>query len=260
MIEREVAAAELADYDTLIVLDTGAWSQLGAMGDVVRQIRPRTLVIDHHVSGDDLGAAKFHDPQAEATGRLVFDLLTHLGIQLTKSMAGALFAAVATDTGWFRFNATTDITYRCAAELVAAGASPPAIYNQLFEQQALARLHLAGRILAGAQTELDGRLIYASVTREDFDETGASDADTEEVINRTLEVAGTEVALLFVALRSGETKVSLRSRSRVDCSQIAGKLGGGGHRAASGARSSRPLDDFREAVLQLTREAILAAQ
>lgn len=246
----------LEGVDTMMVLDTSAWDQLGAMAEVFRQTSCKKLVLDHHRSEDDMGAEVFKDPEAEATGRLVADLAVELGVELTAEIASQLFTAIATDTGWFRFGSTTADTYRCIARLVEAGASPPEIYRELYERQTMARLLLVGRILAGATSELDGRLVYLTANEEDFAETGSNRSDTEDVINRALEISGTEVAVLFVASDKSTTKISLRSRSDVDCSKVAEKIGGGGHRAASGATVQKPLQDAMAPVLEVVREAM----
>ncbi len=246
----------LKGVDTMMVLDTSAWDQLGAMAEVFRQASCRKLVLDHHRSEDDMGAEVFKDPEAEATGRLVADLAAELEVDLTPLIATQLFTAIATDTGWFRFSSTTAATYRCIAGLVEAGASPPEIYRELYERQTMARLLLVGRILAGAKSDLDGRLVYLTAREEDFAETGAMRSDTEDVINRALEISGTEVAVLFIATDSGTTKVSLRSRSDVDCSKVAERIGGGGHRAASGASVQKPLQEAMAPVLEVVRQAM----
>ncbi len=147
---QDVQPADLQSIDAIIVLDTSAWIQLGAMADIVRSSTAAKIVIDHHVSEDDLGAESFKDAQAEATGRLVLEAAEALGVKLTPQIAAPLFAAIATDTGWFRFASTTGHTYRVAGKLVDAGARPNEIYNSLYEQDTLARLQLRGRILASA--------------------------------------------------------------------------------------------------------------
>jgi phosphoesterase RecJ-like protein len=239
-----------------MVLDTSAWAQLGAMSEVVRATKAKKIVIDHHVSQDDLGAEPFKDTQAEATGRLVFDAAGQLGVKLTPEIATPLYAAVATDTGWFRFASTTGNTYRVAGSLVDAGARQDWIYSQLYEQDTLARMQLIGRILARAQTELDGRLIHTHVLREDFQATGALPSDTEDVINMTLEVGGTQVAVILVEQQSGGFKVSFRSRSHVDCSKLAETFGGGGHKAAAGAFVQGPFTQAQAQVLDAVRGAM----
>jgi len=255
-LARDVSAEEMARCDCLIVVDTSAWGQLGAMAEVVRETAARKLVLDHHVSSDDLGAEDFKDPQAEATGRLVIDAADRLGVPLTGEMARPLFAAIATDTGWFRFPSTTGDTYRAVGRLLDAGAEPAKIYNALYERHTLARVQLMGRILSRAETDLDGRLIHTCALREDFDDTGAAYSDTEDLVNTTLAVAGTQVAVFLVEQPAGNCKVSLRSRSDVDCSKLAEEFGGGGHRAAAGATLPGPWQEALARVLDAARAAM----
>jgi len=254
---RHVQAAELLNSaDVFVVLDTSAWIQLGPMGDLLRQSSATKVVIDHHVSEDDLGAVNFEDPQAEATGRLVADAADALGVALSESMAHALFTAMATDTGWFRFSSVTSETYRTIARLVDAGAVPQTIYSQLYEQESLPRMMLRGRIMAGSQAELAGRLIWAEVRSSDFAAVGAQPADTEDAINRLLSVRGSEVALLLTELGAKKTKASLRSRGTVNVREVAEQFGGGGHNQAAGASLAHPLDAAREMVLDALRKAM----
>ncbi len=80
----------------------------------------RKIAIDHHVSEDDLGATFFKDSTSESTGRLVLQAIDALGVALTQAMAVPLFAAISTDTGWFRFASVTEATLTAAARLVGA--------------------------------------------------------------------------------------------------------------------------------------------
>jgi phosphoesterase RecJ-like protein len=252
----DVQPADLDDTEVLIVLDTSAWAQLGPMADVVRATKAKKLIVDHHVSSDDMGAELFKNTKAEATGRLVLESARHLGIKLTPEISTPLFAAIATDTGWFRFASVSGDTYRAAGALVDAGASPSRLYNSLYEQDTLARLQLIGRILARAETELGGRLIHTYVTQDDFKAVGALPSDTEDVINFTLDVGGTQAAVIFVEQRVGGIKVSFRSRAGLDCSQLAEQFGGGGHKAAAGAIINEPLAVVQPKVLDAVRAAM----
>jgi phosphoesterase RecJ-like protein len=253
---RDAQAAELADYDVLIVLDTSAWVQLGLMADVVRSTRAKKVVIDHHLSEDDLGAESFKDPTAEATGRLIADAADALGVALTPAVARPLFAAVATDTGWFRFASASSETYQLAARLIAAGALPASIYAELYEHDTLSRVRLRGLILSRCTSDLPAELIYTYVRREDFALTGALPSDTEDVVNMTLTIAGTQFAVIFVEQAEGGFKISFRSRCEVDCSRIAEAFGGGGHRAAAGAYVAGAFEDVRARVLDAVRAAL----
>ncbi|MBN2216647.1 MAG: DHH family phosphoesterase [Pirellulales bacterium] len=253
---RDVAREDLGRYDVLMVLDTSAWAQLNHMEQVIRSFAGVKVVIDHHVSTDDLGAESFRDSTAEATGRLVAEAADHLGVGLGEEEATALFAAVATDTGWFRFASVASETYRLASRLVDAGARPDAVYAQLYENETLARLRLFGRVMARAQTDLDGRLIYTWIERADFEATGSLPSDSEDMINTTLSVGGTEGAVILVEQPDGSLKVSFRSRCRMDCAQVAGQFGGGGHRAAAGATIRGKLETVRGQVLDAVRQAM----
>ncbi|HEX4146102.1 MAG TPA: DHH family phosphoesterase [Pirellulales bacterium] len=250
----DVQPAELASAQVLLVLDTSAWAQLGPMAEVVRTTRAHKAVLDHHIDSDDLGAELFKDTTAEATGRLVFEAANHLGVKLTPELAGPLFAAVATDTGWFRFVSVTGDTFRGAGALVDAGAMPQQIYTDLYERETLARLQLRGRILARTQTDLFGRLAYTAALRDDFAATGALAADTEDVVNLALAILGVEVAVIFVEQADGGNKISFRSRTpKVDCNTLARNFGGGGHRAAAGAFLPGTLAEVQPKVLDAVR-------
>jgi bifunctional oligoribonuclease and PAP phosphatase NrnA len=253
VIGKTVQPAELADIQVLMVLDTSAWAQLGPMSDFVRAFPGKKLVLDHHVSADDLGAELFKDVQAEATGRLVVEAAEALGVRLTPAIATPLFAAVATDTGWFRFSSTTALTYRTAAKLIDAGANPADIYRDLYEQDTIGRVRLRGVILSRVITELAGRLAHTYVLKEDFTQTGSLPSDTEDVINMALGIKGTEVAVIFVEQGSGGFKISFRSRSAVDCSKLAEQFGGGGHKAAAGASVAGTLAEVQPLVLDAVR-------
>jgi len=255
-LRKDATAADVAKADCVMVLDTSAWIQLGAMADAIRAGQSKRMVLDHHVSEDDMGADIFKNTTAEATGRLVVEAAGQLGVKLTAEIAMPLFAALATDTGWFRFASSTGDTYRFGGQLVDAGASPSAIYNALYEQDTLARVQLRGRILADTKTELDNRLVYTTVTREDFIQTGAQPADTEDVVNMTLTISGTQVAVIFVEQPDGAVKVSFRSRAGLDCSRMAETFGGGGHKAAAGAFVQGPLAEARNRVLDALRAAM----
>jgi phosphoesterase RecJ-like protein len=252
----DVQVDELLDQDIMMVLDTSAWAQLGPMGDVIRATKAKKMVVDHHVGEDDLGAELFKNTTAEAVGRLVVEAAEHLGVTLTPEIAMPVFAAIATDTGWFRFSSTTSETYRVIAKVVEAGASPTGIYRELYEQDTAGRVRLRGLILSRIESELNGRLQHTYVTKEDFERTGALPSDTEDAINLALAIAGTEFAVIFVEQQNGGFKISFRSRCALECNAIAKNFDGGGHKAAAGAFVDGELDDVQKQVLDVVRSAM----
>jgi len=256
VIGQTVKAEELSDTDVVMILDTSAWVQLGPMADFVRAFPGKKIIVDHHVSEDDLGAELFKETTAEATGRLVVEAAAALGVKLTREIATPLFAAIATDTGWFRFASASAGTYRIAEKLIDAGADPAAIYNALYEQDTLGRMKLRGLVLSRIETELNGRLAHMYVLKEDFALVNALPSDTEDVVNFALAIGGTQVAVIFVEQQSGGFKISFRSRSSVNCSKIAETWGGGGHKAAAGAFVKGTLAEVQPLVLDVVRAAM----
>ena len=254
-IGEDIAADELADVEVMMVLDTSAWAQLGPMGDVLRGAGPqvRKAVLDHHVGEDDLGAVLFKNTTAEATGRLVVEAAAELGVELTPEIATPLFAAIATDTGWFRFPSAGPVCYRTAAQLIEAGANPPAIYGELYERDSLGRVRLRGVILSRIVSELDGALAHTYVRRADFAATGALPSDTEDVVNMALAIYGTQVAVILVEQAQGGFKISFRSRCELDCSEVARSFGGGGHKAAAGAFVEGTFEEVQGRVIDAVR-------
>ncbi len=248
--------AEDISADCIMVLDTSAWAQLGDMGDVIRASRADKMVLDHHVGEDELGATMYKDYQAEATGHLVVQAADALNVPLTRSLSVPVFAAIATDTGWFRFGSVTAETYRVIARLIDAGVVPSEVYGDLYERDTLGRIRLRGLILSRTTSELDGALMHTYVRKEDFAAMGAEPSDTEDAINLTLAVEGSQAAVIFVGQIRGGFKLSFRSRCEMDCNEVARLFGGGGHKAAAGAFQEGTLEEVQERVLSAVREAM----
>jgi phosphoesterase RecJ-like protein len=244
--------------EVVLVLDTGTWNQLGSFGPFLRSLPAVKVVIDHHLTQDDLGALRLVDATAEATGRLIYEAVLALGVPLPASAANDLFVALAMDTGWFRHANATAATFGLAEALVRAGARPEVLHEYLFEQNTLPRLRLTGLILERLQVTLGGRVAYTEIQRGDYAATGALPSDTEDLVNYTRSVADVEVGLLFMEQPRGGVKVSFRSR-RVDVARVAEQFGGGGHRLAAGAILETSLDEARGRVLQTVAAAIETA-
>jgi phosphoesterase RecJ-like protein len=251
-----VQPEELADREVAIILDLSTWNQLGDMAGYIRQFPGPRVVIDHHLSEDDLEAVILKDSTAEATGTLILRAVRALGASLTEEIATGLLTAIAMDTGWFRHSNTVPGTMRAAAELIEAGAKADEIYRKLFERNTLGRLRLMGETLVGMRTDLGGRVAYATITRDDLIRTGAIPQDSEDLIDFTVSLQGVEIGLLFIEQLRGGAKVSFRARNGLDCSELAGKFGGGGHRQAAGATLPGPMSESVARVLQAVRQAL----
>ena len=253
-IGEKVSHAEALDTDCHIVVDTSAWAQLGDVGAVLKETAAEKIVIDHHVSSDDLGATEYKDTVASATGVLIAELFEAAGVATPPDVAAALFCAIATDTGWFRFSSVEPRTLHVAGRLVEAGANPSTIYRRLYERSSMARLKLQSRVLDRITLASEGRVAYSWVLRSDIDEVNAQPADTEGFVNQLLSLENVDAAFLTVEQIDGRAKFSLRSQPGFEVSPVAERFGGGGHKQACGVMMDGPaleaIDRVREALVE----------
>ncbi|MBO11153.1 MAG: phosphoesterase [Planctomycetaceae bacterium] len=255
-IGEDVEVASACDTDVHVVLDTSAWVQVQGVGEVLRTTKALKVVIDHHQSSDDLGAVEFKDTSAEATGRLIVDLAESAGWKISPVAANALFCAIATDTGWFRFSSTNGGTLKAVGRLIDLGAQPHLLYPQLYERCSQARVRLNGRLLERMELACDGRLAWLTARSEDFACTGAVPADTEDVVNGCFRIVGVECAFIAHEQRDGRVKVSFRSRGDVDVAAVAEQFDGGGHRQASGAVLDGPFEQGLSQLIDALTDAL----
>lgn len=236
--------------DVAIFLDCTDPSRCGKSIELVGNgIR---INIDHHVSNTRFGDVVLVDPEAAATGELVYELLVYLGVPITAEIATCLYVALLTDTGGFRYQNTTGHTHRVASKLIDAGVNAYRVAEEIYETKSLSSILLLGRALETLTLRYGGKLAYVYVTREMMRVTGASTEDTEGIINYPRSILGVEIALCFKEHETeGKVHVSFRSRSLVDVAEIAKQLGGGGHPRASGALIEGSVQDAVAEVLKV---------
>ena len=251
----ELMEGRLGKFDLIIIVDVNSYSQLPEFEKFLKQGNGPVLVLDHHITADGLGDVELTDTSAAATGLIVLDLLKHAGWPLTEKMAEALFVATATDTGWFQFTNTDSRVHRACAEFMEAGAKPTPIYDNLYHNFSHARFKLMAAMFGSLELHLDGTYADMHVSQRDFERTGAEYSDTENLINECHRIASVKASALFVELRDGRIRCSLRSRGSIQVDHIAAKFGGGGHKMAAGTYLPSPLEHARKVVLdEMTRE------
>ena len=252
---QELAEGRLGEFDLTIIVDANSSSQLPKFEEYLRSSNAPVLILDHHVTGDGLGDVELTDMTAAATGLIVLDLFKYAGWEVTEKIAEALFVATATDTGWFQFSNTDSRVYRACGELTDAGAKPTQIYDNLYHNFSHARFKLMAAMLDSLELHLDGRYAVMQVSRQDFERTGAGYNDTENLINECHRIGTVEASALFVELKDGRVRCSLRSRGSMEVNLIAADFGGGGHKMASGMYLQGPLEDAKQLLLdKITKE------
>ena len=246
-----IAATDKRGFHAAIAPDCDGLERVGDALEAVQSAR-RILSIDHHSSKAPFGDVQLYDATAAATAEIVVELFDRMGTPIDEETAVCLMTGLVSDTGAFRFQNVTPKTFLAAARLASAGASPHEIARLVYESRSAESTRLLGVALAGLKTDETHRIVWAVLTREDFERTGATDGDTEGIVNHLQAVKNAGVALLFRETPDSEAQVSLRSRE-IDVSKIAQVFGGGGHPAASGCTVRAPAHEAEQRVIEETR-------
>jgi bifunctional oligoribonuclease and PAP phosphatase NrnA len=249
------AVKQLRRADAIVVLDISDLGRLGMLADTVRDRNVRTGCIDHHVSPGTLPAGpRYVDPTAAATGELVFELAMANEWEVTREVARALYVALLTDTGGFRFSNTHPRTLRIAAELLDRGLDPEAIYLDVYAGAPEGRVRLLAEALSTLVVEREPGLAWLTVPPGAIERHGVSSDDLDGVVEHARSIEGVRLAMLFREIAQGRIKVSLRSVGPVDVASFARQFGGGGHTKAAGLSMEGSLASVQERVLEAARE------
>jgi len=250
-------ARAIEDVDLLVVLDINDVRRLGALADTVRALHVPRIVIDHHVPSDaPAGDIVMADVSACATGELVFDLACVLELALTPDIARALYTAILTDTGGFRFSNTTPRCHAMAGQLLAAGVDPEEMYRRIYASVSVGRLRVVREALESLSVDPVHGLSWVSLPAGILERHNVHPEELDGIAEYPRSVAGTRMAIFFRELAHGQVKVSFRSTGTVDVNRFARQFGGGGHARAAGALIPGSLDAVRERVLRAAREFV----
>jgi len=252
----ELKAGRFGEFDLVMILDTNSPGQLPKFKDYLKQNDKPVLVIDHHRTSDGLGAVELIESDAAATALVVLELFKFAGWEITGKIAESLFVAVATDTGWFQFNNTDSRTFSACAELIDAGAKPTEVYNKLYENFSKQRFMLTTAMLNTFELHLNGRFATMQIKQPDFERTGATYADTENLINECRRISTVDTTALFIELDDGRIRCSLRSKGALDVGEIAAKFGGGGHKMAAGSFVPGPMEKARQLIFDAVSKSL----
>jgi bifunctional oligoribonuclease and PAP phosphatase NrnA len=240
----------VASADVIMVVDTNHPDRVADIKGPILESKATKVIIDHHLDPDPFATLSVIDDHSAATGEIVFRFLSsHQGFKFSREIATALYTAIMTDTGSFRFPKTDGDLHRAVATLIDAGADPVRIYQEVYERATPGRLHLLGRTLDSLATTHDGQVAYLTIPRSAFLETGTTETDADKFAPYALSVAGVRIGLMFTEL-DGVIKISFRSKGDISINKLAREFGGNGHKNAAGARiSNGTLSDIVSRVL-----------
>jgi len=248
--EEEVAEQRFDQSDALIVLDTSNRQRIGRLAPLLDRHPIPIAVVDHHVShAQGFGQVNVIEPEAAATGEILYDLILESGGRLTSEIAEAIYVALMTDTGSFRYSNTDTHTHRVAADLLSYGLDPQDLHARVHSHASAGRMRFFGEVLSALELHADGRLVVLEATPEHFQRHGLQGADTDGLVDLPRGIAGVEAVVLFSEVDPGKVKVSLRSNGRVSIDHVASRLGGGGHPHAAGVLLRGTRADARTRIL-----------
>ena len=242
--------ALLDGIDAAIIVDVNNWEHLGNIGRALQELAIPRACIDHHQGpADGFAETTVSDTSAAAVGVLIMELIVSMQGEITPDIAEALYAAIITDTGTFRFSNTDRRALCAAADLAEAGASPFEVHRKVFGSKSWGAGRLLGPVLNTLDSVVGGKVAVISATLEMVNNAGANYDDTDGFVDLIRVIKGVELVVFLKETVEGDIKVSLRSNGRVNANAIARLFGGGGHTMASGMRLPGPMQHAMHEVL-----------
>ena len=207
------------------------------------------LRIDHHGNATSFTPVELVEPEAAACGEIVYGVLMEMGAELDIPMANALYTAVSTDTGCFRYANTTAGTFAVASACAKAGAEVFTINQALFETNSLARLKVQSYMLQNARFLQEGKVAVCPLPKAVELECGANEDDLDNISGFPRTIEGVKLAVTIREEGTGRVKMSVRAVPGQDASALCAKFGGGGHKGAAGASMNMTMDQAVKAVI-----------
>lgn len=234
-------------FDVCFVLDVGEFRRAGEEMANCKRIG-KFINVDHHLHCESFGAINLIDPEAAATGVLVYRIIKAAGHEVDYDAALCIYTAVITDTGSFRYSNANPEAFHVAGEMVARGVNAWFIAEKLYESQPQKRLELLALALATLTVSGRGDVASITVTLDMYQQTGTNSELTDGFVNYPRSIRGVEVAVFFREINSGLYKVGFRSKGMVDVSALSAEFGGGGHHNAAGCMIAGSLAEVSDKV------------
>ena len=241
----------ILDADGICIVDTNQPERLRSLEPFVLQSGAVKIVIDHHLDPHPFGDYYLIDDDATSTGEIIYALLRHSkDIKLTKEIATALYTAIMTDTGSFRYPRTDPETHMIASDLIAAGANPTEIFSNVYEDWTAGRMRLLGEALDSIRISPNGKVAYMVCSQKMFRDTKTTEVETDNFTIYPMSIRGVTIGILFNELPNG-IKISFRSKGSIPINQLAKEFGGNGHLNAAGARLfDKQLDEILPLIIE----------
>jgi phosphoesterase RecJ-like protein len=239
------------DADLCIALDTANHERLGASCIEAVKLVKLIINIDHHITNEGYGDFVYVDPDSPATAQIIYELILNEGFPFPAASRDSLFVGISTDTGSFRYPATTARTYEVGADLLRMGADAGALSSAIYESYPYRRIELLKKLLGNLKMTVDDQVASWCLDLQTKEELSIKPEDSENLSDLIRGIDSVRVAVFFEELKDCSVRVSMRSKdvNLADVSKICAHFGGGGHPLASGARVNGKLYEVEEKVL-----------
>jgi phosphoesterase RecJ-like protein len=242
---RRVAEVE-GEYDVAVLLECPTLPRSG-----FEKVPAAVLVnIDHHPDNHEFADINWVNDKASAAAVMIYTLVVEMGCEVTSSMAENLFAAVMTDTGSFTYANTTARALEIAAELIKSGAKPEAVAQKVYRSYPPEKLDLIGTLLSGMRRYQGGEVALLSLDHAEIEKRGYSKEIFEDIVNMPLTASTVKISILAREDEADVWRFSMRSKGDIDVGEVAGEMGGGGHRNAAGFTARGSLDNLVDSVIE----------
>lgn len=212
------------------------------------------LRIDHHASATSFTEYELVEPTAGACAEVLYDVLRCLQVVLDKPMAEALYTAVATDTGGFRYANTTAHSFITAAACAEAGGDLATINRVVFDTNSFAKMKMQSWIIYNTRFLAAGKIAICAIPRAVEQQIGVTEDDMDSISGLARSIEGVKMAATLREMADGKVKVSVRAIPGYDAAAVCARFGGGGHKGAAGATFDLPLEVAAEAVAKAMPE------
>ena len=245
--------------DLIVVVDASSPDRVGRFSPLL--FKKRNCVIDHHVTNSYFGNVNWVDPTFASTAQMIYRLNIELGVPYDERLATINYMGIATDTGFFRFSNTDSRVFRDAYELVKLGADPHFVSKMILENKRIEQFKLFAEVLDKMKLDLDGKLVYSYITYEMYKKHNCTDEDSSGFVGELRSIKGVETAILFMEYPKGRVHVSFRSKDWFNVSEVASKLGGGGHPRAAGVTfEEADIFEVIKEIISLTVSSMVGGQ
>ena len=239
------ANTKIEAADMIFHLDYNAFSRAADMETALRSAAATKVMIDHHQQPEDWPDFIYSDTGMSSTCQMIYELCDRMEwtALLDKESAVCIYTGIVTDTGSFKYSATSARTHEVASKLLELGVEPQQLHNKVFDSQPVARLRLLGAMLDQMEVSPDGAKVLLYLTEEQCNRLGYQKGITEGFVNYGLSISGSQLTI-FLREEDGAVKLSLRSKGDYDVNSLAREhFNGGGHKNAAGGRIVMTMDE-----------------